>query len=91
VTDIDNDKLNQCVQRFVDLANAMQREKIPQGAISTALMAASGIYATFVAAGNEGGLTESGVDKITAAYREQLEQVQSMKKASSGAPPSSGS
>ena len=91
MTDIDNDKLNQCVQRFVDLANAMQREKIPQGAISTALMAASGIYATFVAAGNDGGLTDSGVDKITAAYRGQLEQVQSMKKVSNGAPPSSGS
>ena len=53
MTDIANDKLNECVQRFVDLANTMQREKIPQGAISTALMAASGIYATFVAAGNE--------------------------------------
>ncbi len=73
--------LDECIERFVKLANTMQRENIPKGVISTALMTASGVYATYVAAGNEGGLTRSGMDKITAAYRDQLEQVQSLKKA----------
>ena len=81
MADVKVENLDDCIQRFVELANTMQREKIPQGVISTALMTASGIYATFVAAGNEGGLTESGMDKITAAYRGQLEQVQAAKKA----------
>lgn len=72
--------LDECIGRFVELANVMNKEKIPKGVISTALMTASGIYATFIAAGNEGGLTESGMDKITAAYRGQLEQVQDVKK-----------
>ncbi len=75
------ENLDECIERFVKLANTMQREQVPKGVISTALMTASGIYATYVAAGNEGGLTSSGMDKITAAYRGQLEQVQEVKKA----------
>lgn len=73
--------LDECIERFVTLANTMQRENVPKGVISAALMTASGIYATYVAAGNEGGLTESGMDKVVAAYRDQLQQVQELKKA----------
>ncbi len=83
MAEIKVENLDDCIERFVKLANAMQREQVPQGVISTALMTASGIYATYVAAGNEGGLTTSGMDKITAAYRGQLEQVQKLKKARS--------
>ena len=69
-----------CINRFIELANTMHGEKIPQGVVSAALMTASGIYATFVISGNEGGLNESGIDKIADAYRGQLEQVQKMRK-----------
>ncbi len=45
------------------------------------MMSASAVYATYVAVGNQGGLTPSGVDKIVEAYRQQMEQVQAMRKA----------
>jgi hypothetical protein len=43
-------------------------------------MSASAFYATFVAAGNDGGLNPSGVDKVTEAYKATLERVQTYKK-----------
>ncbi|MGB5488341.1 MAG: hypothetical protein WBN06_13180, partial [Lysobacterales bacterium] len=49
--------------------------------ISAALMAASGIYATFITAGNTGGLQPSGVDKVVMMYRRNLEHIQERKKA----------
>jgi hypothetical protein len=76
----DTERHQQCMQRFIELANAMKREGIPSQVVSAGLMTASGVYATYVAAGNQGGLTPSGVEKITEAYRQQLEQVQRVKK-----------
>ena len=49
--------------------------------ISAALMSASGIYATYASAGNEGGLQPSGVDKVVMMYRRNLEHIQEAKKA----------
>ena len=48
-------------------------------------MAASGIYATFITAGNTGGLQPSGVDKVVMMYRRNLEHIQERKKAESDA------
>ena len=78
--DNEEQQFDACINRFIELANTMHGEKIPQGVVSSALMTASGIYATFVVSGNDGGLTESGIDKVTDAYRGQLEQVQKMRK-----------
>jgi hypothetical protein len=69
-----------CMKRFIDLANVMKEEGIGTNVVSAGLMTASGIYATFVAGGNEGGLTPSGVEKVTGAYKEQLEKIQALKK-----------
>ena len=44
-------------------------------------MAASGIYATYISAGNAGGLQPSGVDKVVMMYRRNLEHIQERKKA----------
>ena len=76
----DSELHTECMQRFIDLANAMKDEGIGTNVVSAGLMTASGAYATFVVGGNEGGLTESGVDKVTAAYKQQLEQIQALKK-----------
>jgi hypothetical protein len=73
-----------CVERFIDVANAMQRENISPEVISSALMAASGIYTTFTIAGNEGGLHATGVEKVVARYRDHLERVQAHKRAEYG-------
>ncbi len=74
-------KYSGLVERFVKLANEMKNEGHDTGMISDALMFSSGVYATFVAAGNEGGLTDTGVKKVTAAYEERLRRIQEMKKA----------
>ncbi len=79
------EKHQHCVTQFVELANKLQQESFEEPVISAALMAASGVYATFVAAGNEGGLEPTGVDKVVAAYRGTLEHIQSYKKAESAA------
>jgi hypothetical protein len=39
------------------------------------------VYSTFIFRGNEGGLTSSGVDKVTETYRKHLNRVQEMRKA----------
>lgn len=69
------------LNRFIDLANTIKDEGVGTHVISAAMMSASAVYATYVAAGNEGGLTQSGMDKIVDAYRHQMEQVQAAKKA----------
>ncbi|MDX1733088.1 MAG: DUF3144 domain-containing protein [Halioglobus sp.] len=70
----------ECVNRFIALANEMKDEGIAINVVSGGLMTASGLYATYVVSGNEGGLTESGVDKVAQAYKKELARVQDMKK-----------
>lgn len=69
------------MNRIIDVANEMKEEGAGTHVISAALMSASAVYATYVAAGNEGGLTESGAEKIVEAYSHQMKQVQAAKKA----------
>lgn len=76
----DQERHQQCTQRFIDLANEMKDEEIDIRLISAALMSASGIYATYTAAGNAGALEPTGVDKVVAAYRQTLEHIQRRKK-----------
>jgi len=75
------DQHNQCTEKFIELANRLKDEGNEPKLVSAALMAASGIYATFVAAGNKGGLEPSGVDKVVTMYRRNLEYIQERKKA----------
>ena len=76
----DGEKHNHCTHKIIDLANELAKEGIDPKLVSGALMAASGIYATFIAAGNTGGLEPSGVDKIVTMYRKNLEHIQKRKK-----------
>jgi hypothetical protein len=77
----DIERLQQCTTRIIELANEMKDEDFDPPLISAALMRASAIYATYTAAGNEGLLTESGIDKVVSAYRKGLENIQVSKKA----------
>ncbi len=77
----DRELHNQCVQRIIELANTMKDEEIDPRMVSAALMAASGIYATYTVAGNAGALESTGVDKVVAMYRKNLEHIQERKKA----------
>lgn len=66
--------------KFIELANQLKDEKINPTLVSGAMMTASGVYATYVAAGNNGVLKDSGVDKVVAMYRKTLEQHQEVMK-----------
>jgi len=77
----DRDSHNECTSKFIDLANELKDLGHSPQLISAALMAASGIYATFITAGNTGGLQPSGVDKVVMMYRRNLEHIQERKKA----------
>lgn len=69
-----------CTNKFIDLANELKNQDIDPTLISGALMTASSIYATYVAAGNQGALEPSGVDKVVDLYRRTLEHFQAVKR-----------
>ena len=77
----DRESHNECTHKFINLANELKEQGHSPQLISAALMAASGIYATFITAGNTGGLQPSGVDKVVLMYRRNLEYIQERKKA----------
>ncbi len=70
-----------CTNKFIELANDLKKEGIDIVMVSGSLMTASSIYATYVAAGNNGALEASGVDKVVEVYRRTLEHHQVIKKA----------
>ena len=76
----DEEVHQQCMQRFIKLANEMKEEGVANRVVSSGLMTASAVYAIYTMAGNDGLLAPEGVDKVTEAYREQLEQVQLAKR-----------
>ena len=63
------------------MANQMVNEKgHDPKLVSAALMAASGVYATFVAAGNDGFLAPNGVNTIADTFKNNLAYIQKRKK-----------
>jgi hypothetical protein len=77
----ESDQHKYCTNKFIELANQLRHEEIDSTLVSGALMTASAVYATFVAAGNEGALEPSGVDKIVSIYKRTLEHHQDLKRA----------
>lgn len=80
----DRESHDQCTHKFIDLANELKDLGNDPQLVSAALMAASGIYATYTTAGNTGGLQPSGVDKVVMMYRRNLEHIQERKKEENG-------
>ncbi len=74
------DDHQKCTGQFIELANKLKDEGNDIKMVSAALMAASGVYATYTAAGNSGALEPSGVDKVVNLYRRNLEHIQETKK-----------
>jgi hypothetical protein len=74
------DQHKNCTNKFIELANELRNEDIDSTLVSGALMTASAIYATFVAAGNDGALEPSGVEKISELYKRTLEHHQELKR-----------
>ena len=76
----DSEKHMYCTNKFIELANTLKEEDIDTNLVNGALMTASAIYATYVAAGNNGALEPSGVEKVIGIYRRTLEHHQKVKK-----------
>jgi len=72
---------NKATERFIKLANKMANEEGQDiKMISAALMAASGVYATFMSAGNQGFLAPGGVERVSEVYKNNLGYIQERKK-----------
>jgi hypothetical protein len=71
----------QLVEKFIALANEIKDEGKPEEMVNTALQLASGTYSTYLTAGNEGYLHESGINKLTEVFKYNLTQIQNLKKA----------
>ena len=76
----DQEQHQYCTNKVIELATQLKEEKIDPALISGALMTASCVYATYVAAGNKGALEPGGVDKVVTVYRRTLEHHQVTKK-----------
>ena len=83
MTQSDTEAHKDCVQQFIDLANAMKNSGTEAKIVSAGLMSASALYASYLAGGNNGGLTDSGVEKVSAVYKRELERIQQIKKTTS--------
>ncbi|TVS12951.1 MAG: DUF3144 domain-containing protein [Wenzhouxiangella sp.] len=69
------------MSEFIGMANTMVNDKgFDMKLVSAALMAASGVYATFTAAGNEGFLAPNGIDRVADMYKKNLAYIQQRKK-----------
>jgi hypothetical protein len=72
---------NKATEQFIQLANRMANDEGQDiKMISAALMAASGVYATFMAAGNQGFLAPNGVERVADLYKKNLTYIQERKK-----------
>jgi hypothetical protein len=69
----------EAIQQFIDLANEMKNNGSSVQAVSSALLRACALYSTYVVAGNDGALKESGVTKLKDLFGSELASIQSMK------------
>ena len=74
------EKKIECVNRFIALANEMRAEgDSPPAVVSSGLMMACAVYSTYVVTGNDGALRESGVEKLTKLFGDELKILQARK------------
>ena len=69
----------ECVNEFIALANAMKDKGVSLQMVSSSLMTASALYATYTVAGNDGALKTTGIEKLTELFGSELENVHKAK------------
>jgi len=79
ITDENRGMLQPYVNQFIDLANNMTQQGIPLPVVSSSLMTACATFSTFVVAGNESALRESGVEKLRDIFAVELSAIQTLK------------
>ena len=74
----------EAINAFINLANEMKNNGASIQFVSTALMRACAVYATYVVAGNEGALKEGGIEKLSGVFAQELNVIQEAKLAEAG-------
>ena len=74
----------EAINAFINLANEMKNDGASIQFVSTALMRACAVYATYVIAGNDGALKESGIEKLSEVFAQELNVIQEAKIAEAG-------
>lgn len=68
---------------FIELANQLKDTGNEPQLVSASMMSAAAVYTTYVHAGNDGYLQESGIVKVVNAFEKHIRQVQAFKQAQS--------
>lgn len=74
----------EAINAFINLANEMKDGGASIQFVSSALMRACAVYSTYVIAGNGGALKESGVEKLSEVFAQELKVVQQAKLSEAG-------
>lgn len=75
------------INAFIELANEMKNDGASIQFVSTALMRACAVYSTYVVAGNQGALKESGIEKLKLLFASELDTIQRAKLIDAGLDP----
>jgi hypothetical protein len=74
----------EAINAFIKLANEMKDNGASVQFDSTALMRACAVYSTYVIAGNQGALKQSGVEKLSEVFAQELDVIQKAKLTDAG-------
>ena len=74
----------EAINAFIELANEMKDNGASTQFVSTALMRACAVYSTYVIAGNQGALRQTGIEKLSELFRQELDVVQKAKLSEAG-------
>jgi len=83
----DHESQQEAISAFIDLANQMKNSGASIQFVSTALMRACAVYSTYVVAGNQGALKESGIEKLKLLFASELDTIQRAKLREAGLDP----
>ena len=74
----------EAISAFIELANEMKDSGASIQFVSTALMRACAVYSTYVIAGNQGALRQTGIEKLSELFAQELDVVQKSKLSDAG-------
>ena len=80
MTRSDSEVIHECLNKFIDYANALKDDGIDPKIVPHAMMCASTVYSTYALAGNDGCLTDTGQDQLVGVYKQELQRIQATKK-----------
>ena len=77
----ESDVIQECLDKFIECANTLKDDGIAPKIVSHAMMCASTVYTTYALTGNEGYLSDADQNKVVSVYKQELQRIQSIKKA----------